>query len=370
MKVRLANPEVTEEDIAAVVNVLRSSRLSQGPAAVAFEKALACYIGVTHAVTLNSGTTALQLALRALEIGEGDEVLLPSFSFMAVTNAVLSEKAVPVFADIEENTFNLDPASLNDLISNKTKAIVVVHTFGYPARMVEIVDFARRHGLFVIEDACEALGAEILGHRAGSQGDIGVFAFYPNKQITTGEGGALVTNSGLIAEKIQQWRNQGRQSSQNWLQHVEAGSSFRMSDINCALGLQQLSRIEEILEKREWLARMYARYIEPAEATILPSRGRVSWFTYPVLVHERDHVCSRMTKMGVECARYFPPSHLQPVMRKYPFRCGDLSRTMALANKVLCLPLFNQLSEKQIKFVCASLRISLQSLREALLPVS
>ncbi len=225
MRVPLALPEITEADIAAVTNVLRSSRLSQGTAMYAFEEALANYVGVAHAVTLNSGTTALQLALRALGIQAGDEVVLPSFSFMAVTNAILSERAVPVFVDIEEDTFNIDPAALDAALSAKTKAIIVVHTFGYPARTKEIIEFAKRHGLWVIEDACEALGAERNGHKAGSLGDVGIFAFYPNKQITTGEGGALVTNSVEIADKVRRARNQGRQASSEWLQNIEAGFS-------------------------------------------------------------------------------------------------------------------------------------------------
>jgi perosamine synthetase len=366
MKVPLALPEITEQDIAAVTDVLRSSRLSQGTAMYAFEEALANYVGVAHAVTLNSGTTALQLALRALGVQSGDEVIVPSFSFMAVTNALLNEKAVPVFVDIEENTFNIDPAALDAALSAKTKAIIVVHTFGYPARTKEILEFGRRHGLYVIEDACEALGAERNGHKAGALGHVGIFAFYPNKQITTGEGGALVTNSAEIAGKVRRLRNQGRQVSNEWLQNIEAGSSYRLSDINCALGLQQLSRIEQIITLRQTLALSYARHLEASGNLTWPQSliadGRVSWFTYPVLLakefgqSERDEIWKRLGDFGIECGRYFPPAHLQPVMQRFPFRCGNLRHTISVAHRILCLPFFHSLADEQMEYVCASLQ--------------
>ncbi len=366
MNVPLAKPEITEADIAAVVDVLRSSRLSQGPVMQAFEQALAAYLNLTHAVTVNSGTSALQLALRALGIKDGDEVIIPSFSFMAVTNAVLNERATPVFADIEKNTFNLDPAGLAPLLSSKTKAIIVVHSFGYPAAITRIVQFAQRHSLYVIEDACEALGAEVNGRKAGSFGDVGIFAFYPNKQITTGEGGALVTHSATIAERVRALRNQGRDSStEEWFQNREAGHSYRLSDMNCALGLQQLSRMEQILSRREALARSYEERLRNSEhltcyGNYFPD-GRVSWFTYPVLLPEtfaradRDAIWARLKQMEVESGRYFPPAHLQPVLRDATYRHGDLARTISIAERLLCLPFFNSLQEEQIEFVCSSL---------------
>jgi perosamine synthetase len=378
MKVPLALPEITEEDIAAVTDVLRSSRLSQGTAMHAFEEALANYVGVAHAVTLNSGTTALQLTLRALGIQAGDEVIVPSFSFMAVTNAIVNERAVPVFVDIEKNTFNIDPAALGAALSAKTKAVIVVHTFGYPARTKEILEFAGRHGLYVIEDACEALGAERNGYKAGALGHVGIFAFYPNKQITTGEGGALVTNSAEIAEKVRRERNQGRQASSEWLQNIDAGSSYRLSDINCALGLQQLSRIEQIISRRESLALSYEHHLEGSGNVIWsPSvieEGRISWFTYPVLLGkefgqaERDEVWKRLGGLGIECGRYFPPAHLQPVMQRFPFRCGNLAHTTSVAHRILCLPFFNSLSEEQMEYVCASLKEELAKMGDQSLP--
>jgi perosamine synthetase len=365
MKVPLAKPEIVEADIAAVVEVLRSSKLSQGPMLQAFEEALAGYLGVSDAVAVNSGTSALQLALRALGIKDGDEVIVPSFSFMAVTNAVLEARAIPVFVDIHPGTYNIDPAKLAAALSAKTKAIIAIHTFGYPARMREIVEFARGHSLCVIEDACEAMGAESEGRKAGTLSDVGIFAFYPNKQITTGEGGALVTNRAEIAEALRRLRNQGRQPSPEWFQHVEVGYSYRLSDINCALGLQQLSRIEQSLVRREALAKSYEQKLSRIESVALHGRyskdERISWFTCPVLLPatfrelDRDQIWAALKQAGIECGRYFPPAHLQPVMRKAAHRCGDLSETVSVAARTLCLPFFHSLEESEMEYVCGCL---------------
>lgn len=367
MNIPLAKPEILESDIAAVIKVLRSSRLSQGPALHAFEEALAAYLKVDYAVAVNSGTSALQLALRALQVGDGDEVILPSFSFMAVTNAVLTAGAIPVYADIEPGTLNLDARKIEALVSSKTRAIIVVHTFGDPAQIQQIIALADRYGLFVIEDACEAIGAEINGRKAGTLGHAGIFAFYPNKQITTGEGGALVTNSRMLAQVVRNLSNQGRQSTAQWFEHEEAGYSYRLSDINCALGLQQLSRIENILTTREHLSRIYWDYLNESRSGQglrcygECRNGRISWFAFPILLPEgirqrdRDGIWRQLKNMGIECGRYFPPAHLQPVMRKSLFRCGDLSETIEVAQRLLCLPFFNSLEHSSIEFVCKSL---------------
>lgn len=364
MKVPLAQPEILESDIDAVTAVLRSSRLSQGPVMRKFEEKLVEYLGVSHAVAVNSGTSALQLALRALNIQDGDEVILPSFSFMAVANAVLAARAIPVFVDIAPGSWNIDPEKIQCMLSPRTRAIIVVHTFGFPAEMERILPIAKRHGIYVIEDACEALGAERNGHKAGTRGDIGIFAFYPNKQITTGEGGALTTNSFAIAEHVTRLRNQGRDPSVEWLQHAEIGYSYRLSDINCALGLEQLSRLEDILRRREWLAHFYQRYLAPIADLQTYSdcpEGRISWFTYPVLLPgieragDRDEIWLEMNRMGIEVARYFAPAHLQPVMQGAAIRRGDLSETRSVAQRVLCLPFFNSLRETEIEFICKSL---------------
>lgn len=365
MKVPLARPEISEEDIDAVVRVLRSRRLSQGPVAHEFEQALAAYVGVSHGVVVNSGTSALQLALRALEIKDGDEVILPSFSFMAVTNAILAERAVPVFVDIDPRTLNTDPAALEEVVSNRTKAIILLHSFGFPAPAEEIIAFARSHSLAVIEDACEALGAERNGHKAGSLGDIGILAFYPNKVITTGEGGALVTDSDEVAGRIRRLRNQGRLSGAGWFEHCEPGFSYRLSDIHCALGLQQLTRIDPILRRREALAASYNRRLRSsAHLSCFDAYcgdERVSWFTYPILLNntftrqDRDEIWDELRQRGIETGRYFAPSHLQPALSAVPYRCADLTQTITVSERLLCLSLFHSLSEMQIDLVCESL---------------
>src|SRR5262245_16214424 len=202
MKVPLAKPEITEDDIEAVAAVLRTPNLSQGPVLQEFERSLATYLNVSDAVGVNSGTSALQLALRVLNIGDGDEVILPSFSFMAVTNAVLAEKAIPVFADIDPSTCNLNASKLESVAGRRTRAIIIVNSFGFPAASADIVEFAKQHSLAVIDDACEALGTQSNNRKAGTFGDIGIFAFYPNKLITTGEGGALVTHSAGLGARL------------------------------------------------------------------------------------------------------------------------------------------------------------------------
>lgn len=365
MKVPLAKPEVLEDDIAAVTAVLRSGRLSQGPVMHEFEQALAAYLDRPHAVVVNSGTSALQLALRALDIKENDEVILPSFSFMAITNAILSERAVPVFVDIDPATLNLDPSCLEAALSAKTRAVVLVHSFGIPAPAAEIAAFARRHSLAVIEDACEALGAEMNGRKVGTFGDIATLAFYPNKVISTGEGGALITDSAVLAARLRSLRNQGRSSGEDWLQHHEPGFSYRLSDIHCALGLQQLSRIEQTLRHRDTLACSYAAQLKANEHVscfeFSPGDRCISWFTYPVLLssrfsrQDRDEVWAVLSRKGIETGRYFAPSHLQPALRNHDFRCGDLSHTISISERLLCLPMFNGLTEEQIRIVCSSL---------------
>ena len=365
MKISLAKPEVLEDDIAAVTAVLRSGHLSQGPVMHQFEQALAAYLDMPHAVVVNSGTSALQLALRALDIKENDEVILPSFSFMAVTNAILSEKAIPVFVDIDPATLNLDPSCLEAALSRKTRAVVLVHSFGIPAPATEIMAFARRHSLAVIEDTCEALGSEIDGRKVGTFGDIATLAFYPNKVISTGEGGALITRSAVLAARLRSLCNQGRRPGEDWFQHHEPGFSYRLSDIHCALGVQQLSRIEQTLRHRDTLASMYASQLSSNEHVSCfgtgPSGRRISWFTYPVLLssrfsrQDRDEIWAALRQNGIETGRYFAPSHLQPVLRNCGFRCGDLTHTISISERLLCLPMFNGLTEEQIHFVCSSL---------------
>jgi perosamine synthetase len=365
MRIPLSAPDTTEEDIAAVSAVLRTSRLSLGPRMEEFEQSVARYAGTSHAIAVNSGTSALHLCIRALGISEGDEVIVPSFAFIAVTNVLRYERAVPVFIDIDPQTLNLDPTRIEEAITPRTRAIIMVHTFGCPAALDEILEIARRHKLFVIEDACEALGAQFDGRKVGSFGDAAVFGFYPNKQITSGEGGMLVTSNSKVAALARKLRNHGRCESGEWLQHEELGYNYRISELNCALGASQLRRLEAILERREAIAREYHRRLEneprlQLSAIDLPRR-RISWFVYVLRVREcftashRDHISQAMASRGIACGRYFAPIHLQPAYRSQPHRCMTLAHTESIAPRTLALPFFNKITDDQIAEVCETL---------------
>jgi perosamine synthetase len=358
MRIPLSAPDIDEADIEAVVGVLRTSRLALGPKMEEFEEAVASYAGVPYGVALASGTAGLHLGLTALGIGEGDEVILPSFAFIAAANAVLYQRATPVFADIDPLTLNLDPESVARAITPRTRAIIVVHTFGRPADLDPILRLAAAHGLRVIEDACEALGAEYRGLRVGGFGDIGVFGFYPNKQITTGEGGLLVTRDRQLADTIRALRNQGRRPADGWLDHSLLGYNYRLSEINCALGLSQLKRAESILARRENRARCYAEHLRTIPEVTMPGfeidGGRVSWFVFVVRLPDRDAVLHYMASQGIACGCYFAPIHRQPLYAAYAGR--SLPVTDQVAPRTLALPFFNGLTDDEIAEVCLTLR--------------
>ena len=358
MRIPLSAPDITEADIEGVVSVLRTPRLSIGPKMVEFEESIARFVGAPHAVAVSSGTAGLHLCLRALGIGEGDEVILPSFTFIAAGNAILYERARPVFVDIDPLTLNLDASKLEAKITPKTRAIIVVHTFGYPADLNPILDIARRHGLAVIEDACEALGAEYRGQRAGGIGDFGVFGFYPNKPITTGEGGMVVTRHAHHAATMRALRNQGRRPEDGWHDHCLLGYNYRLSELNCALGVAQMKRLPAILEQRERVARMYARELEAIPGLVAPpvtiESGRVCWFVYVIQLDARDAVCERLNARGIGCGRYFAPLHRQPLFAPYASGC-ELPVTDRVSERTLALPFFNHLTEDQVAEVCRGL---------------
>ena len=367
MRIPLSAPEIHESDIEAVCRVLRSPHLSLGPRLEEFERSIASYAGVPDAVAVSSGTSGLHLCIRALGIGAGDEVIVPSFTFIAAANAIRFEGAQPVFVDIEAQTLNIDPAKIEAAITPKTRAIMAVHTFGCPAELSAILAIARAHGLLTIEDACEAIGAEYEGQRAGTIGDVGVFAFYPNKQITTGEGGAIVTRDSKLAGRLRTLRNQGRDSSLDWFDCCEPGYNYRISEMNCALGVEQLKRIDNILAHREAVARSYHSRLSGNPNLVLPAmivpRRRISWFVYVVRLSSRfdrghrDWIWQEMRSRGIGCGRYFAPIHLQPIYRTGAIGAGhaDLCNTEAIADRVLALPFFNQITESQIDEVCATL---------------
>jgi perosamine synthetase len=360
MRIPLSAPDVTEDEIQAVSEVLRTPHLSLGPKLEEFEEALENYIGVSNAVAVSSGTCALHLSIRALGIGEGDEVIVPSFAFIAVANAVRYERAIPVFADIEPKTLNLDSRSIEARITHRTKAIIVVHTFGCPADLDAILDIARRHHLHVIEDCCEAIGAEFRGKKVGTFGDVSVFGFYPNKQITTGEGGAVVTKSREIANHVRKLRNQGRDYTAGWFQHSELGYNYRISELNCALGVEQLRRIDQILQRREEIAQIYDRHLSGNGHLRLPVLSvplrKISWFVYVVRLEaqfnefQRDWIVEEMSQRGIGTGRYFAPIHLQPIYkRQAPSELCPV--TEAAAARTIALPFFNRIEGEEIEEV-------------------
>jgi perosamine synthetase len=362
MRIPLSAPDITEADIKAVADVLRTPNLSLGPKVREFEHAISNYIGTSDAIAVHSGTSALHLCIRSLNISEGDEVIVPSFAFIAVANVVRYERATPVFVDIDSKTLNLDPDKVEAAVTPRTKAILIVHTFGCPAEMSALQEIARRHRLFVIEDACEAIGAEYDGRKVGALGDVGVFGFYPNKQITTGEGGAVVTNNSEIAAKIRKLRNQGRDESEDWIQHSELGYNYRISDINCALGIEQLNRINTILDRREAIAREYSQMLGQHPNLELPpltlSRRRISWFVYVVRLGDRfseehrDWIVSELKVRGIGAGRYFAPIHLQPIYTSCSVKKSTLPITEFCAYRSLALPFFNRIRQEQIAEVC------------------
>ncbi|BAS28216.1 DegT/DnrJ/EryC1/StrS family aminotransferase [Limnochorda pilosa] len=369
MKVPLSQPEVTEYDIGRVVEVLRSGRLSIGPVLEAFEEACAHVAGRRYAVGVNSGTSALHLAVRALGLGPGDEVITTPFSFVASSNCLLFEGATPVFVDIDPQSLNLDPEKVETAVTPRTRAILAVDVFGNPADHPRLLDIARRYGLRYIEDSCEALGSDIDGRPAGSFGDAGAFAFYPNKQITTGEGGMLLTDDPEVAALARSMRNQGRGESDEWLAHPRLGYNYRLDEISAALGRAQIERLEEIVARREQLARRYNEALGGLPGIRLPRanlRGRMSWFVYVVEVDEavtgvdRDTLQERLLAAGVECKPYFPPIHLQPFYQeRFGFPEGSFPVTERIARRTLALPFFTQMRPDQVERVAEEVRRAL-----------
>jgi len=374
MRIPLSAPDITDADIEAVVSVLRTPRLSIGPRMAEFEAAVAETADVPYGIAVSSGTAGLHLCLCALGIGEGDEVILPSFTFIAAGNAVLYQRATPVFVDIDPITLNLDPGRLEKMITPRTRAILVVHTFGHPADLDPILDVARKHGVAVIEDACEAIGAKYRGRGVGGIGDLGVFGFYPNKPITTGEGGMVVTGDSRLAETIRGLRNQGRLASDGWLDHSLLGYNYRLSELNCALGVAQMRRLSMILEAREAVAMRYAKELQSIPGVTLPLQtiegGRLCWFVFVVRLPaeftraDRDAICEQLTGQGIGCGRYFAPLHLQPLFAEFNVPRDDLSITENVADRTLALPFFNRLTDAQIDEVCGGFKEAIQRVAE------
>jgi perosamine synthetase len=378
-RIPLAKPEITDSDREAALDVLRTPHLSSGPKVQQFEQAICNYTGAKFAVAVNSGTSALQLAVRALNLEPGSEVILPSFTFSALLNVVLQERLQPRFVDIDRNTFNATPELIAATITEKTRLVIAVHTFGVPLDISTIISKVKafsksRHTIYVIEDACEALGAESDGRKVGAFGDAGLFAFYPNKQITTGEGGMLITSDPRLAGQARVLRNQGRDGALDWRDHAEVGFSYRLSDINCTLGISQLNRVDEIIERRQHLAEAYDSRLRSLPDIVRPplrtTVGRISWFVYPVRLAEsfgradRDRVCEFLAQRGIATGRYFAPLHQQPLFAKLNLQSPALPNTEFVADRIIALPFFNEIATAEIDEVCTALREAIHARRK------
>ena len=365
----LARPNITAAEIDAVAAVLKSPNLSLGPKLCEFELQFATICGTRFGVATSSGTAALHLLMLAYDIGPGDEVITTPFSFVASANCILMVGATPVFVDIDAETWNIDPTLLGQAITERTRAIIPVDVFGQVADLNPICDIAGRHELRVIEDSCEALGGRYHGRPAGSLGDAGVFGFYPNKQITTGEGGMIVTDDEAVAERCRSLRNQGRGGGDGWLNHERLGYNYRLSDINCALGLAQLARLDEILGVRERVVGWYRSRLA-AESRVIMQRidphVDMSWFVFVVRLSDayervdRDRVLAHLRGCGIACSDYFTPIHLQPFYRdRFGFAPGDQPVCEALSARTVALPLHHELTESDIDRICQELTVVL-----------
>ena len=394
VQVPMSSPDITQADIDAVNDVLRTSYLSIGPQIQAFERACASYVGVAHAAGVSSGTSGLHLALIAGDVETNDLVITTPFSFIASANVVLYERAIPIFVDVDPATGNINPALVAEAAHDLTrgdsatnrwlppairnsqfavrnlKSLLPVHAFGQPADMDPILDIAREHNLTIIEDACEAIGAEYKGRKAGTLGDAAVFAFYPNKQMTTGEGGMIVTNRDEWDAIFRSLRNQGRDVFDAWLNHTRLGYNYRLDEMSAALGLAQLRRIEELLANRARVASWYNERLTGAELIERPyiaaTTTRMSWFVYAVRIKppaNRDEVMSKLAEAGIPSRPYFTPIHLQPFYReKFGYQRGDFPVTEYLGDVSLALPFSGVMTEEQVDYVCQCLIQSVESL--------
>lgn len=389
----MSAPDLTATELKAVNQVLQTPYLSLGPHLVEFEKRFAAYIGTRHAVGVSSGTAGLHLAVIAAGIGEGDLVITTPFSFIASANCILYERAIPIFVDIAPQTMNIDPAQIAEAVqdiccgspaaehwlppalcgnhrspvSGQLKALLPVHAFGQPADMDPILSMAQRHGLTVIEDACEAIGAEYQGRNAGTLGDVAVFGFYPNKQITTGEGGMIVTDNEGWASLFRSLRNQGRDLFNAWLNHSRLGYNYRLDELSATLGLAQLNRIEELLVRRARVASWYNERLQTMPGVqipyIAPTTSHMSWFVYVIRLApdiDRDTVMAALKERGIPARPYFSPIHLQPFYRqRFGYREGDFPITEKISGSTLALPFFNNMLERQVDVVCTALRAAI-----------
>ncbi len=383
----MSSPDLTDAERQAVWNVLNTPHLSMGGQIEAFEQAFRRFTGLRHAIGVNSGTAGLHLCVRAAGIQSGDWVITTPFSFVASANALLFENAVPVFVDVEERSGNINPElvaeaardlmeggraaqrwlprrGVNSPPNGRVKAILAVDVFGQPADYDHLRTTAAQFDLRLIEDSCEALGAEYKGRKAGTLGDYGVFAFYPNKQITTGEGGMIVTDDDAAGQLMRALRNQGRAPGDTWLQHTYLGYNYRLDEMSAALGTVQMNRLEELLRKREQVAEWYRSRLVQIDGVEPPAleayTTRPSWFVYVIRLDrgiDRAAVAQRLAERGIPVRPYFLPIHLQPYMvERFGYQRGDFPVTEDLGERGLALPFSGVMEESQVEQVCNTLR--------------
>jgi perosamine synthetase len=370
----LAKPLVGEREEQLVLDALRSGRLALGPQLPAFEQALAGVLGQPVSAVAN-GTAGLHLAIRAAGVESGDEVVTTPFSFVASANCVLYENAKPVFCDIDPRTLNIDPAAAAAAVGDRTTGLLPVHIFGYPADMPELERLAGERGLWLVEDACEALGATHAdGRPVGGRGNLAVFGFYPNKQITTGEGGAIACPDEAVKERIDSERNQGRAPDMGWLDHDRLGFNYRLDDLSCALGVAQLERLDELLAGRARVAALYGEALAEIEELELPcpdgGGDRRSWFVYVVQLPrgvDRDAAVTALREHGVESKPYLPAIHLMSFYReRFGHREGEFPVCEDVSRRSLALPFFGELTEAEVEQVASALRDVIAAQRSSL----
>lgn len=364
LQLPMSLPDITSAEIKAVVRVMQSRNLSIGAQTLKFEELIAAEANAKFAIAVTNGTSALHLCVIAAGIGMGDEVITTPFSFISSANCILFEKAKPVFVDIDPISLNINPAKIEASITKRTKAILVVHVFGQPADMDPILEIAGKHGLIVIEDACEAIGAEYMKKRVGALGKAGAFAFYPNKQMTTGEGAALVTNDEEWANLFKSLRNQGRDKFDGWLNHSRLGYNYRISELHATVGVVQLRRLNELLNKRNAVAEAYNRVLlsvpQVSPLKVVPTTTRMSWFVYTVRLPssiKRNEVIDAMAAKGIPTRPYFTPIHLQPFyVKRFGFRQGDFPESEAAGGSTIALPFHTNMKTEEIEVVCRALK--------------
>ncbi len=364
--ISLSGPDITEAEIDAVVAVLRTPHLSLGPKVAEFEAALARRLNVKFAVACNSGTSALHMAWRSIGLRPGDEVVTTPFSFIASANSIVYEGGRPVFVDIDPRTWQIDAGLVEAAITPRTRAVLPVDIFGSTPDWDAISAIVRRHKLRVVEDSCEALGTTRKGKPTGTFGEVGAFGFYPNKQVTTGEGGMLVTDNAEIAGLARSIRNQGRDPEAGWLAHARLGFNFRLPDINCAIGVEQLKRLDAIKARRAQVAGWYIERLRDESRLrlqVVPDEVSINWFVFVVRLSDdytqaqRDEILKKLARRGIGCGNYFTPIHLQPFYRdEFGYKPGDFPVTEALSARTVALPFHNRLSEADVDRVTKALR--------------